>query len=549
MKEVVSMLTSFVIPEAGILIMDALWSIGKLVNEMQENEQICRRVFDRMTFVKEELDKIVDVKTLRDSRILIVYGENISNFLKFLKKQYQKSLIKRLASNRKVIEAIEEFHKDMDELYKLLNISHITEMATWRQEYKEDQMVIHQQLKDLVANVNVIVQEVQSPQFTEGLAWIKYELEQKHNENQPEHRELLQQTICKLLRTSGAKMPKAPAWFIRSDDVEFDVVDEKSGTFGSVHWGTWGKGATVVLKTLLIDDVKSKKSFFKEVEVWKDLNNPHVIRLYGACHVSTPAFFVCEDAVHGNFANYFQQDKSKIWQLFHQAACGLDYLHRNKVVHGNLKCNNILVGADGKAKISDFGFAFIRSQSVGLSAKAQSDSIRWKAPECLMPGGDEVDAAHNPRFASDVYSFGMCLIEAFSDATPYEVEDDDEIMGRIFLGKSYPRPYGLQDDEWALIQSLCHPKWKQRISLADAIAKLKTFADRERNGTVCILQEISCSKCQDRILQEISCSNCQDSICSIDRFCRHCGSPNKPTLARAAHNVVAVEGGHVPVPA
>ncbi|KAL3659253.1 hypothetical protein V7S43_015831 [Phytophthora oleae] len=525
MKEVASMLASFVIPGAGVLIVDALCSVATLVNEMQENEQICRRVFDRMTFVKKELDKMVDVKTLRESRILVVYSENVSNFLKFLNKQYQKSLIKRLASNRKVTEAIAEFHNDMDELYRLLNISHITEMATWRQEYKDDQKLIHKHLKDLVANVSVISQEVLNPQFTEGLAWIKYELEQKKEENEPEHRVLLAQTIRKLLRTSGAKMPKTPKWFIRSDDVEFEVVDEESGTFGSVHRGTWGKGTNVILKTLLIDDARSKKSFFKEVGVWQELNNPHVIRLFGACHVSKPAFFVCENAIHGNFSDFFQQDKCKIWQLFHQAACGLDYLHLKKVVHGDLKCNNILVGADGKAKISDFGFSFIRSLSIGLSAKAQTDSIRWKAPECLMPAGDEVDAAHNPRFASDVYSFGMCLIEAFSDAVPYEVEDDEVVMTNKFLGKPYPRPDGLQDDEWELIQSLCHPKWKQRIFLSDAIAKLKTFADRERNGTVCIVkQEIA-------LEQEIPCRKCQDKIGSTDRFCRHCGSPTEASAA------------------
>eukprot|EP00644_Phytophthora_capsici_P005523 jgi/Phyca11/558559/estExt2_Genewise1.C_PHYCAscaffold_20065 len=340
----------------------------------------------------------------------------------------------------------------MNDLYKLLNISHIIDMATFRQELLDEQKQLCQLMKELMANVQVIVHEVQNPEFTEGLAWIKYELEQKKKENQPEHRALLKQMLRKLLRTSGATMPKTPAWFIPSDDVEFEEAIVEIGTFGSVHRGTWEKGTNVVLKTLLIDDPTSKKSFFKEVEVWKELNNPHVIRLFGACHVSTPAFFVCKNAIHGNFFDYFQNDKSTIWQLFHEAACGLYYLHQKKVVHGDLKCNNILVGTDGKAKISDFGFAYIRSQSIGLSTKAQTDSVRWKAPECLMPAGDEVDAAHNPRFASDIYSFGMCLIEAFSGAPPYEEEDDEVVMGKKFLGKPYPRPYGLQDDEWELIQ-------------------------------------------------------------------------------------------------
>ncbi|KAE9032507.1 hypothetical protein PR003_g7752 [Phytophthora rubi] len=50
------------------------------------------------------------------------------------------------------------------------------------------------------------------------------------------------------------------------------------------------------IKSLLMDDKQAKTSFFKEVEVWRRLNNPHVVELFGACHVSTPAFFLCEDA-------------------------------------------------------------------------------------------------------------------------------------------------------------------------------------------------------------------------------------------------------------
>ncbi|KAE9078319.1 hypothetical protein PF006_g27737 [Phytophthora fragariae] len=38
----------------------------------------------------------------------------------------------------------------------------------------------------------------------------------------------------------------------------------------------------------------------------------HVVELFGASHVSTPAFFVCEDAIHGNFADHFKEGKSEI---------------------------------------------------------------------------------------------------------------------------------------------------------------------------------------------------------------------------------------------
>ncbi|RLN56395.1 hypothetical protein BBJ29_003603 [Phytophthora kernoviae] len=139
--------------------------------------------------------------------------------------------------------------------------------------------------------------------------------------------------------------------------------ENKLLSYGSVHRGTWQAGATggkrvkVVIKCLLVDDDDTKKSFYKEVDVWQRLDHPHVVKFYGACHLSSPAFFVCDDATHGNFVEYFEEDKSQLWRLFYEAVLGLSFLHAEKVVHGDLKCTNLLVGSDNKAKLCDFGFA------------------------------------------------------------------------------------------------------------------------------------------------------------------------------------------------
>ncbi|KAG7389007.1 hypothetical protein PHYPSEUDO_011470 [Phytophthora pseudosyringae] len=158
------------------------------------------------------------------------------------------------------------------------------------------------------------------------------------------------------------------------------------------------------------------------------------------------------------------QDKSEIWRYFYEAALGLHYLHSEKVVHGE-KCNNIVIGTDDMAKICDFGFSYIRSQ-----------------------------CSTQPAFASDVFSFGMCIIEAFSDELPYTLYDDDTILGKIFSGEEYPRPEGIADDEWALVKRITNPNLQQRIDPSVTIPELKMFADRknERNnvgktGCVCLI--------------------------------------------------------------
>ncbi|ETM53888.1 serine/threonine protein kinase, partial [Phytophthora nicotianae] len=512
MSGVCSLVATFVVPGVGGLIVNVLSSIIELCQELEENEEMCTAVYKRLQVVSEELSKISDEEAMRQNRVLFMYGNTIANFLKFLQKQAKKSFIRRLAGNRKVVAAIQVFNEDIDELYKLLTVVHIQEMAKWKREWDEDRRKQEQKLLSMATNHQRILADIrnQDNNLVESLAMLKYEMTHKKAQNSMAALAMMKRTFNKITRTSGAKVPAVPEWFISSDDVDFDVNDQfDCGSYGSVTRGTWGKGAKVVIKSLLMDDDQAKQSFFKEVEVWRKLNNPHVVELFGACHVSTPAFFVCEDAIHGNFADHFMEDKANIWKLFHQAAVGLDYIHSQKVVHGDLKCNNIVIGADDNAKICDFGFSYIRSQSVGLSKKAQTDTVRWKAPECLMPMGEEVDVTNNPRFASDVYSFGMCIIEAFSDAPPFALDDDDTILEKLFSGEEYPRPEGIADDEWELVKRLTDPDWEQRISLSTAIAELKMFADRENERNNVDKTDRVCPGCNAMVGVEFAfCGTC-----------------------------------------
>ncbi|OWZ03249.1 Serine/threonine protein kinase [Phytophthora megakarya] len=175
-------------------------------------------------------------------------------------------------------------------------------------------------------------------------------------------------------------------------------------------------------------------------------------------------------------------------------------LHENKVVHGDLKCNNILVDGD-TAKICDFGFSYVRERS-DMSLQAQTKQIRWKAPEALMA----LDQNLNPRFASDVFSFGMCIIEAFLNGeVPYGVEDDEVVIEKILDGEKYPRPNGIQDDEWTFVLRLCEYNWEARLTIDDALRTLKMFADREAADS----QPLECSKCTITLPAEaVACWKC-----------------------------------------
>lgn len=68
-------------------------------------------------------------------------------------------------------------------------------------------------------------------------------------------------------------------------------------------------------------------------------------------------FFVCEYASNGALDKYLLKHPDEIWTKLHEAALGLLYLHERGIVHCDLKCNNIVVGIDKKAKVTDFGLS------------------------------------------------------------------------------------------------------------------------------------------------------------------------------------------------
>ncbi|KAL3661158.1 hypothetical protein V7S43_013769 [Phytophthora oleae] len=283
-----------------------------------------------------------------------------------------------------------------------------------------------------------------------------------------------------------------PEWFVPPEEVLFDPAQPFSrGSYGTVHKGKW-LDSQVVVKNVIVKEDVTGESFRGEVAIWYSLNHPHIVNLYGACHLGGKPFFVCEHASLGNLIEYLRnrpgRDNHKVdvpeaWRKLYEAALGLQYLHQRGIIHQDLKCDNILVGSDGRAKLTDFGLSsqLLRHnphKSVAEGSKPVG-AVRWKAPELLKAAksGGKV----TPSMEADIFSFGMCIVQAVTGKFPWDKKYPDAAVSFMVRKGELPRkPKAFTPLQWQLVTHMCAFDPHKRPSVATVVKALGIIVSSEK---------------------------------------------------------------------
>jgi hypothetical protein len=411
------------------------------------------------------------------------------------------------------LETIEETHRQLDYFFVKVSLSRRDEMAMWKGRWQTDLQMQLQQLEEFLSIPSVVNDELAGCSIEEPLTEMRYELElsKVSTANRSHVREdLMVRTIFEYTQRRNITLTGLFKWYIPRDDAQYKSEHFGIGAYGAVHRGAWGKNKfKAVFKCMYSESKETQDALIHEATVWFDLKHANILELYGACHVRKPMFLVTEDVGNNrNFADYFcaegETNKASIWTLFAEAAEGLRYLHSKGIVHNNLKGTNILVGADGHAKLSDFGFSFRMDNQADINRLRQSVSTRWKAPE-LFASSDAI-----PSSRSDIYSLGMCIIEAISGKPPWpSIQFDKAIIHEVTSPTfSHLRPKELSDEQWLLVQQMCAVKPNERLSLSAIIKTLRAMS-------------VDSSKSRATSLK--LCSKCSTPNPATNRFCNECG--------------------------
>ena len=182
--------------------------------------------------------------------------------------------------------------------------------------------------------------------------------------------------------------------------------------------------AVKALNPNLPEDVAGevRMRFLREAKSAGRLNHPNIVAIYDVGEQDGVAYIAME-LLEGRTLQDILRDPKRLpletsADLAAQVAEGLDHAHHFAIVHRDVKPANIVVSPSGRAKLTDFGVAYMPSSSITNAGQALG-SPKYMSPEQVL--GLPID----PR--SDVFSLGVVFYEMLTRRTPFEQPGDTNI--------------------------------------------------------------------------------------------------------------------------
>ena len=166
-------------------------------------------------------------------------------------------------------------------------------------------------------------------------------------------------------------------------------------------------------------NIKSKncdetlKLFLNEANMHKKLEHPNILKFLNAEIHDSKFYMILEYCKYGSLHDLIKKQNSvtfsKIKFFFKKICLGLEYLHSKKIIHRDLKLENILLSKNKEPKISDFGWA-------SSLKKINKRTTFCGTYEYMAP---EVFESEKYDFSVDIWSLGILLYEMYHKKTPF----------------------------------------------------------------------------------------------------------------------------------
>ncbi|CAF0762106.1 unnamed protein product [Adineta ricciae] len=244
-----------------------------------------------------------------------------------------------------------------------------------------------------------------------------------------------------------------------------------TGAFGQA-WLVQSKtdGNQLVMKEIKIAKMTNKErdDARKEVDVLAKMKHPYIVSYTESFEDSTSLYILMDYCDGGDLHSRIQAQRGilfsedQILDWFVQITLALKHVHDRKVLHRDIKSQNVFLTSDGSAKLGDFGISKVLNTTCEL-ARTQIGTPYYLSPEICQ------QKPYNNK--SDVWSLGCVLYEMTTLKHAFDADNMNGLIMRIVRGSFNPIPAKYSGDLRLLIASMLKREPRERPAVNTILRK------------------------------------------------------------------------------
>lgn len=204
--------------------------------------------------------------------------------------------------------------------------------------------------------------------------------------------------------------------------------------FYAIEKSTGREYAIKILEASHSQDSTRQKRFYHEMRLLKKISSPYVVKFYDGQYEGEAPYILME-YIDGRILKDYIRNRGRLTvdeavDFASQLALGFSEIHRQGIIHRDIKSQNIMVADNGSIKIIDFGIA-VDNDSEDLT----KTGMLIGSPQYVSP---ELINKEEPTKQSDIYALGILLYEMLAGDVPFSGNKSHEIL-RKHREKNVPK--------------------------------------------------------------------------------------------------------------
>lgn len=247
------------------------------------------------------------------------------------------------------------------------------------------------------------------------------------------------------------------------------------GTYGVVYKAKDKKtGELLALKKIRLEaeDEGIPSTAIREISLLKQLQHPNIVRLYDVIHTDKKLTLVFE-FLDQDLKKYLDAcgetglEDTTIQSFLYQLLRGIAYCHEHRVLHRDLKPQNLLINMGGELKLADFGLA----RAFGIPVRNYTHEVVtlwYRAPDVLM-------GSRKYSTSVDIWSVGCIFAEMVNGRPLFPGSSEADQLLKIFKILGTPNP-----NTWGSMAEL--PEYKDNFPLYPGVSLKKVVRRLDTTG-------------------------------------------------------------------